>query len=170
MISTSPFQDQSWRTSFVVYMIFRNTKKKQNPVEMTRNRGVHQDRAARDFKPCCTVCQPGTREQIGFSFSRLGWSQMFGRRTSRTSRPSLGAQALAVFPSSPRENHSQQMSGKTPGSPRHPSSRHPRPSERKRCLGYPRQKAHEVRSSKTLFLQNSVRGLLILVFREVRGC
>ena len=28
---------------------------------------------------------------------KFGWSQMSGRRTSGTSRPSLGAQVLAVF-------------------------------------------------------------------------
>ena len=37
---------------------------------------------------------------------------------------------MPSFPSFPRENRSvQEMSGKTPGSPRHPSSRRPRPSE-----------------------------------------
>ena len=57
---------------------------------------------------------------------------MSGRRTSGTSRRSLGAQ---VTGSCPLLLHFigkiavQKMSGKAPGSPRHPSSRHPRPSE-----------------------------------------
>ena len=55
-------------------------------------------------------------------------SRMSGRRTSGTSRPSLGAQSLALFFFSfPRENRGSKMSGKT-GSPRHPSPRHPRPA------------------------------------------
>ena len=54
---------------------------------------------------------------------------MSGRRTSGRTRPSLGVQVLAVFSFLfPRENQAvQEMSGRTSGSPRHPSSRHPRP-------------------------------------------
>ena len=38
---------------------------------------------------------------------------------------------LPSFPSFPRKFAVQKMSGRTPGGPRHPSSRHPRPSETK---------------------------------------
>ena len=41
---------------------------------------------------------------------------------------------LPSFPSFSRETRSSNISGKTPGSPRHPSSRHPRPSHTKRFL------------------------------------
>ena len=68
------------------------------------------------------------------SSARIGWSRMSGRRTSGTSRPSLGVQVLTVFPSCPRENSSLKMSGKTQGSPRQPSSSHPWPSERMSTL------------------------------------
>ena len=51
---------------------------------------------------------------------------MSGSRTSGSSRPSLGVHVLAVFSFIP---------GKTAGSPRHPSSRHPR-SSKLRFLGY----------------------------------
>ena len=54
---------------------------------------------------------------------------MSGKRTSGTSRPSLGAQVLAVFFSSLRKIVVQRMSGKAPGNPSNPSSRHPRPPE-----------------------------------------
>ena len=63
------------------------------------------------------------------------WSRMSGRRTSGSSRPSLGVQVLAVFSfiswgkSQFTKCLGKRMSGKTPGSPRHPSSRHPRPSK-----------------------------------------
>ena len=53
---------------------------------------------------------------------------MSGRRTSGTSRPSLGAQVLAVFHFLGKIAVPK-MSGKAPGSPRHPSSRRPRPSD-----------------------------------------
>ena len=36
---------------------------------------------------------------------------------------------MPSFPSFPRENWNSRNVWKTPGSPRHPSSRHPRPSE-----------------------------------------
>ena len=75
-------------------------------------------------------------EEIFLDISRgprgpFGQSRMSGRRTSGTSRSSLGVQVLAVFSFKlfPRESRSSKMSGKTPGSSRHPSSRHPRPSD-----------------------------------------
>ena len=55
---------------------------------------------------------------------------MSGRRTSGCSRPSLGVQVLAQFSLHfLGKGAVQEMSGKTPGSPRRPSSRHPRPSD-----------------------------------------
>ena len=55
---------------------------------------------------------------------------MSGRRTSGSSRPSLGVQVLAVFSFIFLGKIAvQEMSGRTPGSPRHPSCRHPRPSD-----------------------------------------
>ena len=55
--------------------------------------------------------------------------EMSGRRTSGSSRPSLGLRFLPSFPSFPWKICSQKMSGRTPGGSRHSSSRHPRPSE-----------------------------------------
>ena len=55
----------------------------------------------------------------------VGRSRMSGR-TSGTFRPALGAQVLALFHSQIQQNRSSKMSGKTHGSPRHPSTRHPR--------------------------------------------
>ena len=56
-------------------------------------------------------------------------TRMSGRRTSGSSRPSLGVRFLPSFPSFPRKICSQKMSGRTPGGSRHSSSRHPWPSE-----------------------------------------
>ena len=59
----------------------------------------------------------------------MGWLGMSGRRASGTSTASLGAQVLALFFFVfSRENHGLKMSGKTAGSPRHPSTSHPRPA------------------------------------------
>ena len=64
-----------------------------------------------------------------FPYPIIRWSRMSGRRTSGTSRSSLGVQVLAVFLHFLGKIEFQNMSGKTPGTPRQPSSRHPRPSE-----------------------------------------
>ena len=52
---------------------------------------------------------------------------MSGGRTSGTSRPSLGVQVLVVFPSFLSDNRSSKNVWEKSGSPRRPSSRHPRP-------------------------------------------
>ena len=60
----------------------------------------------------------------------IGRPRMSGRRTSGSSRPSLGVQVLAIFSFIFLGKIAvQKMSGRTPGSPRHPSCRHPRPSD-----------------------------------------
>ena len=72
--------------------------------------------------------------QAIFAVTKIGWSRMSARRTSGSSRPSLGVQVLPSLPSFLGKIAVQEMSGKTSGSPRHPSSRHPRPSERRKPL------------------------------------
>ena len=60
----------------------------------------------------------------------IKWPRMSGRRTSGRSRPSLGVQVPALFSFVfPRKTPVQKMSGRIPGSPRHPSSRQPRSSD-----------------------------------------
>ena len=60
----------------------------------------------------------------------LGRSRMSGRRMSGSSRPSLGVQvSCRLFLHFLGKIAVRKMSGRTPGSPRHPSSRHLRPSD-----------------------------------------
>ena len=64
------------------------------------------------------------------SFFFIGWSRMSGRRTSGTSKPSLGAQVFAVFSFIFLwKSRFKSCLGKRLGVPDILLSRHPRPSE-----------------------------------------
>ena len=63
--------------------------------------------------------------------SRFGWPRMSGRRTSGSSRAKSGSSgSCRLFLHFLGKIAVQEMSGRTPGSPRHPCSRHPCSSDR----------------------------------------
>ena len=78
-------------------------------------------------------CEWGHSQGPGESFQVLKRSSG-GRRCLGEGRLGVPGQVrefrfVLSFPSFPRENWNSRNVWKTPGSPRHPSSRHPRPSE-----------------------------------------
>ena len=81
-----------------------------------------------------SVTVPSSRVTVAVAVLR--WSRVSGRRTSGTSRSSLGG-SCRPFLHFLGKIAVQTMSGKAPESPRHPSSRHPRSSKTRKCYAAP---------------------------------